>query len=78
MKRLLAYSSIENIGIIFAGIGLTILFSAYGMTPLAALALTATLYHVAQPRVLQEPAVPRHRLRAARDGASAASASWAA
>lgn len=46
MKRLLAYSSIENIGLIFSGIGLTILFRAYGMTALAALSLTATLYHV--------------------------------
>ena len=45
MKRLLAYSSIENIGIIVAGIGLTILFKAYGKTLLAAIALTATLYH---------------------------------
>ncbi|MES2015477.1 MAG: hydrogenase 4 subunit B [Pseudomonadota bacterium] len=47
MKRLLAYSSIENIGLIFAGIGLTILFRAYGMRALAALPLTAALYHVA-------------------------------
>jgi hydrogenase-4 component B len=47
MKRLLAYSSIENIGLMFVGIGLTILFHAYGMTSLAALSLTATLYHVA-------------------------------
>ncbi|NMM39093.1 MAG: hydrogenase 4 subunit B [Glaciimonas sp.] len=47
MKRLLAYSSIENIGLIFVGIGLTILFSAYDMTALAALSLTAALYHVA-------------------------------
>jgi len=47
MKRLLAYSSIENIGLLFAGIGLSVLFSAYGMKPMAALALTATLYHVA-------------------------------
>lgn len=46
MKRLLAYSSIENIGLIFAGIGLTILFRAYGMVTLAALSLTAALYHV--------------------------------
>jgi NADH:ubiquinone oxidoreductase subunit 5 (subunit L)/multisubunit Na+/H+ antiporter MnhA subunit len=45
MKRLLAYSSIENIGIIVAGIGLTILFKAYGMTLLAAITLTAVLYH---------------------------------
>lgn len=47
MKRLLAYSSIENIGLMFVGIGLTILFRAYQMTGLAALSLTATLYHVA-------------------------------
>lgn len=47
MKRLLAYSSIENIGLLFAAIGLSILFSAYGMQPVAALALTAALYHVA-------------------------------
>jgi hydrogenase-4 component B len=47
MKRLLAYSSIENIGLLFAAIGLAVLFSAYGMQPMAALALTAVLYHVA-------------------------------
>ena len=45
MKRLLAYSSIENIGIIVAGFGLTILFKAYGQTLLSAISLTATLYH---------------------------------
>jgi formate hydrogenlyase subunit 3/multisubunit Na+/H+ antiporter MnhD subunit len=45
MKRLLAYSSIENIGIIVAGIGLTLIFHAYKAGPLAALALAATLYH---------------------------------
>jgi len=47
MKRLLAYSSIENIGLLFASIGLTLIFSAYGMKAFAALALTAALYHVA-------------------------------
>ena len=47
MKRLLAYSSIENIGVIFAGVGLAVIFSAYGMAALAALALTAALYLVA-------------------------------
>ncbi len=45
MKRLLAYSSIENTGIIIAGVGLTIIFHAYGNSHLAALALVATLYH---------------------------------
>ncbi len=45
MKRLLAYSSIENIGVLFTGIGLAIVFQGAGMRPLAALALTAVLYH---------------------------------
>ncbi len=47
MKRLLAYSSIENIGLLVTGIGLTVVFSAYSMKAMAALALTASLYHVA-------------------------------
>ena len=45
MKRLLAYSSIENIGFILTGIGLTIIFHDSGKDALAALALTASLYH---------------------------------
>jgi len=45
MKRLLAYSSIENIGFIVVGFGLAVTFAAYAMPVLAALALTATLYH---------------------------------
>jgi formate hydrogenlyase subunit 3/multisubunit Na+/H+ antiporter MnhD subunit len=45
MKRLLAYSSIENIGLIVMGLGLAIVFAAYRMPALAALALTAMLYH---------------------------------
>jgi len=47
MKRLLAYSSIENMGLLFVGMGLTLIFSSFSMLPMAALALTATLYHVA-------------------------------
>jgi len=45
MKRLLAYSSIENIGLIVVGIGLALIFHAYNMEALAALAMTAVLYH---------------------------------
>jgi formate hydrogenlyase subunit 3/multisubunit Na+/H+ antiporter MnhD subunit len=45
MKRLLAYSSIENIGIVFTGIGLAIVFHGVGMPALEALALIALLYH---------------------------------
>ncbi|HET7809459.1 MAG TPA: hydrogenase 4 subunit B [Steroidobacteraceae bacterium] len=45
MKRLLAFSSIENIGILFTGVGLAIVFRGAGMEALAALALIAVLYH---------------------------------
>jgi formate hydrogenlyase subunit 3/multisubunit Na+/H+ antiporter MnhD subunit len=45
MKRLLAYSSIENIGIILTGFGLAALFRGLNMGIPAALALAATLYH---------------------------------
>ncbi|MDP1538111.1 MAG: hydrogenase 4 subunit B, partial [Burkholderiales bacterium] len=45
MKRLLAYSSIENIGLLLVGIGLTLIFHVYDKDALAALALAATLYH---------------------------------
>ncbi|HEV3018642.1 MAG TPA: hydrogenase 4 subunit B [Burkholderiaceae bacterium] len=47
MKRLLAFSSIENVGLIFVSTGLALTFRSYGMPTLAALALTATLFHVA-------------------------------
>jgi hydrogenase-4 component B len=45
MKRLLAYSSIENIGLIFSAVGLTIVFRAFGLHLFAALALSAALIH---------------------------------
>ena len=45
MKRLLAYSSIENIGLIFTAIGLAILFEACNLRLFAALALSAALIH---------------------------------
>jgi formate hydrogenlyase subunit 3/multisubunit Na+/H+ antiporter MnhD subunit len=45
MKRLLAWSSIENVGIIFTGLGLAIVFHGVGMSGLAALGLIAVLYH---------------------------------
>jgi hydrogenase-4 component B len=46
LKRLLAYHTVENIGIIFIGIGLALAFKAHGMAAAAALALTAGLLHV--------------------------------
>ncbi|HEX9465963.1 MAG TPA: hydrogenase 4 subunit B [Alphaproteobacteria bacterium] len=46
LKVLLAYSTIENIGIILIGLGLALVFKANGLFGLAALALTAALLHV--------------------------------
>jgi len=46
LKRLLAYHTVENIGIIFIGLGLALAFKAHGMALAAALALTAALFHV--------------------------------
>ena len=43
IKRLLAYSTIENIGFVFIGLALTLAFSANGLSAAAALALTAAL-----------------------------------
>lgn len=45
LKRLLAYHSVENIGIIFIGLGLALLFLAGGHTMLGAVAFVAALYH---------------------------------
>ncbi|MBI5641461.1 MAG: hydrogenase 4 subunit B [Nitrospirae bacterium] len=46
LKRLLAYSSVENIGIILIGIGLAMIFTSFQLHLLAGLALIAGLYHV--------------------------------
>jgi NADH:ubiquinone oxidoreductase subunit 5 (subunit L)/multisubunit Na+/H+ antiporter MnhA subunit len=45
IKRLLAYSSIENIGIIFMGIGIGFIAFARGNAAVCALAVTASLLH---------------------------------
>ncbi|KAF0220528.1 MAG: formate hydrogenlyase subunit 3/multisubunit Na+/H+ antiporter MnhD [Geobacteraceae bacterium] len=45
LKRLLAYHSVENIGIILIGLGLSMIFTSFQFPVLAALALIAALYH---------------------------------
>ena len=45
LKRLLAYHSVENIGIIYIGLGISMIFHATGHMEVAALALIAALYH---------------------------------
>ena len=46
LKRLLAYHSVENVGIILIGIGTGLMFHRYGLMPLAALGFIGALYHV--------------------------------
>ena len=46
LKRVLAYSTIENIGVIFVALGLSLGFMANGFDAAAALAMTAALFHV--------------------------------
>jgi len=45
LKSLLAFHSVENIGIILLGIGAGMIFHTYGLHELAALGLLAGLYH---------------------------------
>jgi len=45
LKSLLAYHSVENVGIILMGLGAGMIFQSYGLPTLAALGLLAGLYH---------------------------------
>jgi hydrogenase-4 component B len=45
LKRLLAYHSVENIGIILLGVGAALMFQSYGLIPLAIFGLVGALYH---------------------------------
>jgi hydrogenase-4 component B len=45
LKRLLAYHSVENIGIIYIGLGLAAIFFGSGLPKLGVLGLIASLYH---------------------------------
>jgi len=45
IKRILAYSTIENVGVIFIGLGLSLAFKADNFNAAAVLALAAALFH---------------------------------
>ena len=79
LKRLLAYSTVENVGMIVLGIGAGFLFLSLGQPTAAALALRRGPPARGEPRRLQGRALPRRRRRAARDGrrgTSTRSAAW--
>jgi hydrogenase-4 component B len=46
LKRFLAYSTVENVGIVFIGLGLALAFKAQNLALAAALAASAALFHV--------------------------------
>jgi hydrogenase-4 component B len=45
IKRTVAFSSVENMGIIFIGLGLSVVFLSYGLTTLHGLAILASMLH---------------------------------
>jgi hydrogenase-4 component B len=45
MKTTIAFSSVENMGIIFIGLGLSIIFHSYGLIQLYNLAILASMFH---------------------------------
>jgi hydrogenase-4 component B len=53
IKRLLAYHSIENIGIILLGLGAALVFRSMGENTFALLALAATLFHTANHAIFK-------------------------
>jgi len=58
LKRLLAYHSVENIGIILLGLGMAMVFIGFGHPAAGALGLIAALYHTLTTRC-SRPSVPR-------------------
>ena len=46
LKRVLAFSTVENVGVVFIGLGLALAFRAAQMPVAAALSMTAALFHV--------------------------------
>ena len=53
LKRLLAYSSIENIGIVLLGLGMSMVFLGFGHGAAGALGLIAALYHTLNHAMLK-------------------------
>jgi formate hydrogenlyase subunit 3/multisubunit Na+/H+ antiporter MnhD subunit len=53
LKRLLAFSSIENVGIILLGVGAAVVLAGHGLAALAALALGAALVHSVNHAVMK-------------------------
>ena len=45
LKRVLAYSTVENLGLVFIGLGFAVLMRGYGYGPLASMGLVAALLH---------------------------------
>ncbi|MDQ5902272.1 MAG: hydrogenase-4 component [Patescibacteria group bacterium] len=53
IKRLLAYHSVENIGIILLGVGAALVFAGYGLQDFFVFALVAALFHTANHAIFK-------------------------
>lgn len=53
LKRLLAYSSVENVGIVALGLGASMLFAEAGSAAWAAIAFAASLLHIANHAIFK-------------------------
>ncbi len=53
LKKVLAYSTVENVGIVALGLGLAVVFRATGLAGLAGLALAAALLHALNHALLK-------------------------
>lgn len=61
IQRLLAYHTLENIGIILLGLGAGVTGISLNQPALIALGLTGGLYHPVKPQPVQKRSVPRRR-----------------
>ena len=68
LKRLLAYHTVENIGIIYIGLGLSLAFHAFPHGPCGGAGADRRALSCVQSFGVQEPVVFRRRLRAQFDG----------
>ncbi len=78
LKRLLAFHSIENVGIVALGLGASLVFARYRAADMERDRVRGGAAAHAQPRAVQGAAVPRRRSRSARPSASSSSTGSAA
>ena len=70
LKRLLAYSTMENMGLITLALGAATLLAAAGAATVATIAMAAALLHLVAHAAFKMPRLPGRRVGARRDRAA--------